>query len=209
MNMIIRIVLLFAFLAGAPAMAQTKLTGDGLADLRSAIADLRAQVQSLKSVQTTGSVTADLVKRLTPPTAPSTPAEIDATKCDFTIFSKLTFENVAQLLSKCAQMVNENVAAPLVNDAQHALDSATAFNNVAGDGAAIACLKPAVALLKAAEGFPAVKDAAGNVTTPAQAMGIFLIGQKLREFVEAGGPSNCKTVIAATVNGLAVSALTP
>ena len=38
MNMIIRIVLLFAFLAGTPAMAQTKLTGNIVKDIQSATA---------------------------------------------------------------------------------------------------------------------------------------------------------------------------
>ena len=145
----------------------------------------------------------NLLKKFSVAPPPSTPQEIQDTTCDFSIFSKLTFDNAIPLLEKCAQKVDANLAAPLVTDASKALESAKA----AGDGTAVACLTPALALLQAAEGTPAVKDASGVVTTPAVAPGLFLIGQKLREFVTAGGPSNCKTAVQATINGLLAAGL--
>lgn len=159
---------------------------------------------------------ANLLKRITIAPAPTTPDEIQGTTCDFSIFSKLTVDNAVPLLEKCAQSVDANVTAPLVNDTEKALDSAKAYGcgdpaaaTCPGNGMAVACLTPALALLKAAEGTPPVKDANGVVTTPGIAPGVITIGEKLDEFVQAGGPSNCKAVIQRVVNGLAATALTP
>jgi hypothetical protein len=178
--------------APPPAASQPAITGNALSDLTT------------------------IISKLKPPPTPTTPDEIQSTTCDFTIFAKLTFANVVPLLQKCAQMVDQNVAAPLVHDTELALASAKAYGcgdspaaGCPGDGIAIACLTPALSLLKAAEGTPAVKDVSGVVTTPAVAAGVVLIGQKLGEFVEAGGPSNCKTAVQRTINGLAAAALSP
>jgi hypothetical protein len=119
------------------------------------------------------------------------------------------------LLQKCAQAVDQNTVAPLVADTEKALASAKAYGcgdtpaaNCPGNGMAIACLTPALSLLKAAEGTAAVKDADGKVTTSAVAAGVVTLGEKLDEFEQAGGPSNCKAVVQRTVNGL-VAAVTP
>ena len=157
-----------------------------------------------------------MLKRFTITPAPTTSDEIQKTPCDFTIFSKLTVDNVIQLLEKCAQAVDQNITAPLIADTQAALDNAKAFGcgkspaaDCPGNGMAIACLVPALALLKAAAGTPPVKDANGVTTTPGMAAGVVTIGERLDEFVQAGGPSNCKAVIRRTAAGLASAALTP
>jgi hypothetical protein len=97
---------------------------------------------------------------------------------------------------------------PFVTDIKAALDSATA----AKDGTAIACLTPALAIATAAVGTPAVPAVVTNgvVTTPevpAVYPGPILIFQKYREFVTAGGPSNCKTAVQSTINGTMAGAL--
>jgi hypothetical protein len=200
-------------LASAPAMAQT--TRAPRVAPTTAVAAPSPQLAPL-----TGNAAQDLtnlLKRFTIAPAPTTPDEIQTTACDFTIFSKLTVDNVIPLLEKCAQSVDQNVTAPLIADTQAALDSAKAFNcgspapaACVGNGMAIACLVPALSLLKAAAGTPPVTDpATGKVTTPGIAGGVVLIGEKLDEFVQAGGPSNCKAVVQRTVNGLAAAALTP
>jgi hypothetical protein len=159
---------------------------------------------------------ANLLGRFTIAPAPKTPDEIQSTPCDFTIFSKLTVDNAVSLLEKCAQSVDQNVVAPLVTDTQTALTNAQAYGcgsppatGCPGNGMAIACLVPALALLKAAQGTPPVKAADGTVTTPGIAAGVVTLGERLDEFVQAGGPSNCKTVVQRTAAGLAAAAITP
>jgi hypothetical protein len=146
---------------------------------------------------------ANVFKKFTVAPPPTTPQEIQDTACDFGLFSKLTFENAVPLLEKCAQMIDATTVTPLVSDTQKALDSAIASKN----GTNIACLTPALALLQAAQGTPAVKDDTGKVITPAIAAGPILIGEKLSEFVAAGGPSNCKTAVQTTINGLLAAGL--
>ena len=173
----------------------------------------------LQALPLTGNGSQDLanvLKRFTIAPAPTTPDEIQNTTCDFAIFSKLTVDNAIQLLEKCAQAVGENVTAPLIADTQTALASARAYGcganapaSCPGNGMAIACLVPALSLLQAAAGTAPVKDANGVVTTPGIAAGVITIGEKLDEFVQSGGPSNCKAVVHRTVNGLAASALAP
>jgi hypothetical protein len=202
-----------AFLAGDPAMAQSAVK-------RVPATSANAVAASGQLLPLTGNGAADLanlLKRFTIAPAPTTSDEIQTTPCDFTIFSKLTVDNVIPLLEKCAQSVDQNVTAPLIADTQAALASAQAFGcgtpapaACVGNGMAIACLVPALSLLKAAAGTPAVTDpATGKVTTPGVAAGVVTIGEKLDEFVQAGGPSNCKAVVQRTVNGLAAAALTP
>lgn len=193
-----------AFLAGGEAQAQAPrrvapaeqaITGNALADFN------------------------NMVKRITIAPAPSTPADIQNTTCDFSIFSKLTIENAVALLGKCTQAAESGAVAPLVNDTQTALNNALSFGcptplpantTCPGNGMAISCLRPALALLQAAQGTPAVTDpTTGKVTTAAIPVGVVTLGERLDEFVQAGGPSNCKTVIQRTVNGLAAAAITP
>jgi hypothetical protein len=159
---------------------------------------------------------ANLLKRFVIAPAPTTPDEIQSTACDFTIFSKLTVDNVVPLLEKCAQSVDQKTVAPLVADTQKALDSAKAYGcgdppatGCPGNGMSIACLTPALSLLKAAQGTPPVKNADGTVMTAGVAARVVTLGEKLDEFVQAGGPSNCKAVAQRTVNGLAAAAITP
>jgi hypothetical protein len=146
---------------------------------------------------------ANVFKKFTVAPPPTTPQEIQDTACDFSLFSKLMFENAVPLLEKCAQMIDATSVTPLVSDTQKALDSAIAAKN----GTNIACLTPALALLQAAQGTPAVKDDTGKVITSAIAAGPVLIGEKLSEFVAAGGPSNCKTAVQTTINGLLAAGL--
>jgi hypothetical protein len=162
---------------------------------------------------------ANFFKRFTIAPAPATVDEIQNTKCDFTIFSKLTIDNAVPLLEKCAQSTEQGAVAPLVSDTQTALNNARSFGcptplpantTCPGNGMAIACLVPALALLQAAQGTPSVKDpTTGKVTQDAVAAGVVTLGERLDEFVQAGGPSNCKTVIQRTVNGLAAAAVVP
>jgi hypothetical protein len=150
----------------------------------------------------TGRPVADLKNAIDNLTAPTTPDEIAKTACDISMFSKLTFENAVPLIQKCVATEVAGQIAPLVPDTQAALDSAKASK----DGTAIACLEPGLALLTAAAGTPATKATDGTIT-PAIPPGPILIFQKLREFVTAGGPSNCKTAVQSTINGLMSSAL--
>jgi hypothetical protein len=128
--------------------------------------------------------------------------------CDITLFTNLTVANVITEIQNCVGSVVSAGATPFVTDIKAALDSATA----AKDGTAIACLTPALAIATAAVGTPAVPAVVTNgvVTTPelpAVYPGPILIFQKYREFVTAGGPSNCKTAVQSTVNGTMAGAL--
>jgi hypothetical protein len=130
-----------------------------------------------------------------------TPAKPGA--CDITLFANLSFASVVQDIQNCVGSVVSAGATPFVNDLSAALDSA----NTAKDGIAMACLTPALAIARAAQGTAAVTAADGTVTTPATYPGPILIFQKYREFVNAGGPSNCKTAVQSTINGTVASAL--
>jgi len=200
----VKAMIILAVLLGASALPQPTYAEVNLPKPRPALAT------SQPPIITGNGVAADLVNilnRFKVAPAPTTADEIQNTTCDFSIFAKLTLENAVPLLQKCTQMVDQGVVAPLVADMQKALDSAKAFNNGAGDGTAISCLTPALALLVAAQGTAPVKDANGVVTTPGTPPGVFTIGQKLREFVELGGPSNCKTTMQSTLNGLLAAGL--
>jgi hypothetical protein len=119
--------------------------------------------------------------------------------CDVTLFANLTVANVVTDIQNCIGSVVAGGAAPFVADIKVALQSA----NDAKDGTAVACLGPALAIATAAMGTPAGADC----RTPAVYPGPILIFQKYREFVTAGGPSNCKTAVQSTINGTVASAL--
>jgi hypothetical protein len=121
--------------------------------------------------------------------------------CDFNTFTIITPQNVVATLQACGQK--------LLTDTQAALTSA----NKANDTIATACLTPSVALIQAAVGTPAVPAQPATASAPAVAAqpatlpGPVLVFQKFREFVDAGGITNCKawvtnTVSAATTSGL-------
>ena len=119
--------------------------------------------------------------------------------CDVTLFANLTVANVVTDIQNCIGSVVAGGAAPFVADIKAALQSATD----AKDGTAMACLGPALAIATAAMGTPASADG----STPAVYPGPILIFQKYREFVTAGGPSNCKTAVQSTINGTVASVL--
>ena len=119
--------------------------------------------------------------------------------CDISLFANLTVANVVTDIQNCIGSVVAGGAAPFVADIKAALQSATD----AKDGTAMACLGPALAIATAAMGTPASADG----STPAVYPGPILIFQKYREFVTAGGPSNCKTAVQSTINGTMASAL--
>lgn len=152
----------------------------------------------VKLVRPTGNIARDIAAATGGPTAStSTPSKPGA--CDITLFSNLSFASVVNDITNCVGSVVSAGATPFVADLGAALDSA----NTAKDGIAIACLTPALAIAKAAQGTPASADG----STPAIYPGPILIFQKYREFVNAGGPSNCKTAVQSTINGTVASAL--
>lgn len=119
--------------------------------------------------------------------------------CDFNIFAALNPQNVVTDVQNCVSDVNKL----FLPDVQAALDSATAYS----DKPAIDCLTPALAIVKAAVGTPAVIAPDGTITTPAVQAGIILIFQKFREFTLANGPSACKNWVQSTINGTVSNAL--
>lgn len=113
--------------------------------------------------------------------------------CDFNIFAALNPQNVVTDIQNCVSDANK----PFLPDVQAALDSATAYK----DKPAIDCLTPALAIVQAAVGTPAVVAADGTITTPAKMAGIILLFQKFREFTLANGPAACKNWVQSTING--------
>ncbi len=178
--LIVGVALAFA----APAMAAQKrptFTGNPLVDIRNI-----------------GTAAGQAAQATTPGGTPT---------CGFGTFTALTPDNLVSLLQACASK--------MLAGSQGALASAGKAN----DNIATACLTPAVALLQAAIGTPAVAavDAvpatattSAAPATPAVAAQLpdpILMFQKFREFVNAGGITNCKawinnTVTAATASGL-------
>jgi hypothetical protein len=137
------------------------------------------------------------IKSATGQATSSTPSKPGA--CDITLFANLTIANVVTDIQNCIDSVIAGGAAPFVADIKAALQSATD----AKDGTAMACLGPALAIATAAMGTPASADG----STPAVYPGPILIFQKYREFLTAGGPSNCKTAVQSTINGTMASGL--
>jgi hypothetical protein len=132
-----------------------------------------------------------------------------STGCDFNIFSALVPSNVVAQIQNCVSDVNKQ----FLPDVQAAFDSATAAKDQPG----MACLGPALNIVKAAIGVPAVAavEAQPNATPPVAAVaavpgtqpGVILIFQKFREFVLAGGPAACKTWATSTVSGATAGTL--
>lgn len=166
-----------------------------------AVLMLTGGAQAQVKLKTPAQIAADIKHAVDPSSPASTPSKPGA--CDITLFTNLNIANVVTDIQNCIGSVVAGGAAPFVTDIQAALDSATA----AKDGTAISCLTPALAIATAAMGKPAVTAADGTVTTPAVYPGPILIFQKYREFVTAGGPSNCKTAVQSTINGTMASAL--
>jgi hypothetical protein len=153
--------------------------------------DASAQVK-LKTPQ-------QIVNDIKSATGQSTSTSAKPGACDITLFTNLNVTNVVTDIQNCIGSVVAGGAAPFVADIKAALQSATD----AKDGTAMACLGPALAIATAAMGTPASADG----STPAVYPGPILIFQKYREFVTAGGPSNCKTAVQSTINGTVASAL--
>jgi hypothetical protein len=175
------VVILVALVVTTPALAAQKrpaLTGDPVKDIKNAIE--RTDAGDL--VQQGG---AGLQAGVGGPFT-----------CDVSLFTKLTFANVVQNVQSCVGDVVADTAKPFADDLKGALDSATA----AKDNVAIGCYTPALALVQAAQGTPAVKDATGAVTASAKPPGVITIFQKFREFVNAGGILNCKTTVNTTTS---------
>jgi hypothetical protein len=174
-----------AALASSPAFAESRkpiLTGNPINDIESVV-------------------------KQQPQAAPSAFKSDGTPTCDFNTYIVLTPQNVVQLLQACGEK--------LLSDSQAALASATKSN----DNIATACLTPGAALVQAAIGtpaVPAVEAVPATATSPAIAAapavpailpGPILIFQKFREFINAGGITNCKawvnnTITAATASGL-------
>ena len=119
--------------------------------------------------------------------------------CDFNVFAALDPKNVVTTIQNCVSDANKL----FLPDVQAALDSATAYKDTPG----IDCLTPALAIVKAAVGTPAVTAPDGSITTPAVQAGVILIFQKFREFTLANGPSACKNWVQSTINGAVAGAL--
>lgn len=189
-----RLILVLALLMPGAAMAQNAVLTKIQQDIAAAKATLANLNQQIATAGKSG--------------APSTPSKPGA--CDITLFTNLTIASAVTDIQNCIGSVVAGGAAPFVTDITAALASATA----AKDGTAISCLTPALAIAQAAQGtpeVPAVMSTDGSTVVtpekPAVYPGPILIFQKYREFVTAGGPSNCKTAVQSTINGTMASAL--
>jgi hypothetical protein len=157
-----------------------------------------AQAQSRRGLAFTGDLQRDIKTDLNN-SGIKVPTVKPGQACDFNIFAALKPENVVTTIQNCVS----DASKPFEPDVQAALDSATKAN----DKPAIDCLTPALAIVQAAVGTPAVKAADGTITTPAVMPGIILIFQKFREFTLANGPSACKNWVQSTINGTLSNAL--
>lgn len=185
--------------AGTTAMAKQPIVKVVGALLFALAVGLLAPREASAQAKLTGNIVRDIANANRP--AASTITNQGA--CDISLFTTLTVQNVVESIKNCVGSVVAGGAKPFVDDITDALASAKTAN----DGTAVACLTPALAIATAAQGTPAVVAADGTVTTPAKYPGPILIFQKYREFVNAGGPSNCKTAVQSTINGTVASAL--
>lgn len=167
-----------------------------LAVASAAFMPMQAHAQTRKPA-VTGNFPADIKTDIqnAQTTAAAINAGTAAPTCDFNVFVTLTPQNVVGTLQACGQI--------LLTDSNAALASA----GKASDSIATACLTPGTALVQAAVGTPEVPATATAPATSAVLPGPILIFQKFREFVDAGGITNCKawvnnTVSAATASGL-------
>lgn len=104
--------------------------------------------------------------------------------CGFQLFQELTISNVVNNLKTCGIKLHDGT--------KSALDSAKTAN----DGVAVACLTPALGMLDTVVAAPAD-----------QLPEVVLTFQKFREFVMAGGISNCKNWVNSTAALVTGSAL--
>jgi hypothetical protein len=129
------------------------------------------------------------------------------TKCDFSLFAALQADSVVERIQQCVS----DVANKFVPDVAAALASAQMYNggttDKPGDKPAVDCLMPALAIVQAAVGKPAVPEVPATATVPAvpaqpaQLPGPIVIFQKFREFQLSGGPAACKTWVNNTLTG--------
>jgi hypothetical protein len=152
----------------------------------------------LRAPAVTGNIGADLKADLAN-AGIKTPTVAPGAACDFNIFAALQPTNVVTTIQNCVS----DASKPFLPDVQAALDSATTYKDKPG----IDCLTPALAIVQAAVGKPAVTVPDGSVTTPGQVPGVILIFQKFREFTLANGPAACKNWVQSTVNGTVSNAL--
>lgn len=200
------------FLPSGSAMAQNLFTGNVKKDFARIDRQTKAAVEQTKAAVTDQNDTTAL-------------------PCDFTMLTKLTPFNLMPTMKACAQDVNNQ----LVSDTQRALDSAKAYGGAptststtsagtgattgGGDGDAVNCLTPALAIFKAAKIIPgvpeqpAVLNADGSVKTPEvpavpeKDPGPILLYQKYREFTLAGGLTACQTWFNGPINATAAAGL--
>jgi hypothetical protein len=176
----IALAILCLALASWPAHAQTATKKAPLIELNgpcNPLGDTRPQCQAQGSPPPIGQQSST-----------TTPAAGD---CTFGTFVLVTVQNLKQTIQNCGET--------FLNDTQAALDSATAAKDVP----AINCLTPAVAFIKAGIGTPASPgDPTASPPMPATAAklgGPVLLFQKFREFVLAGGITNCQGAFNSTV----------
>ena len=184
-----------AFLAGiglaSPAAAQLKTPGQIQRDIDAAVKKATAGVQ-----QQVASVT-------------TKPDPSTALPCDFKMLTKLTADNLVPTMKACAQDVNNQ----LVSDTSRALASAQAYGcngsttGCSGDGDAINCLQPALAIFKAGAIIPAVPATATTPAVPEQDPGPILLYQKYREFTLAGALTSCQAWFNGPINATAAAGI--
>lgn len=131
------------------------------------------------------------------------------TTCDFNTLANLTATSVVEQIDQCVQSNVSGIANLFLPDVEAALGAAGVY----GDQPGIACLKPALAIVQAAVGTPAVPAVAeipATSTTPAVPAvaaiaavlpGPILIFQMFRQFELSGGPAACKTWVNSTISG--------
>lgn len=169
------------FLAGIPAMAQP-------------LPKLKTPGQIVRDIEGVGQQAKAVVTGQPAPT-PNT-----ALPCTFQMLIKLTPENLLPTINSC-------IAGKLVSDTQRALQSAQSYGSSGkGDGDAVNCLTPALAIFQAGvevPAIPAVMAADGTVTTPAvpaQDPGPILLYQKYREFTLSGALTSCQSWFNGPIN---------
>jgi hypothetical protein len=152
---------------------------------------------------------------LIPGTATGVVKNSDGTvTCNFNIFANLNPSNLLATVQACVSDVNSTFEP----DVAAALASAQAYNGT-GDQTAIQCLQPALAIVQAGVGkpavaaVPAVPEQPATATSPAVPAvpavaavaavkpGAITLFQKLREFTLSGGPTACENWVQGTING--------
>jgi hypothetical protein len=206
--------------ANLPSIKPVILLAVLLGSLFAFAGDAKAQAQKFRSPQqvfddlkSAGDQTRAVITGKQDPTA--------AVACNSKMFVHLTPDNLEQTFKNCIAQANGQ----LIDDVQNALASAKSYQTT-GDKDGIACLEPALNIVKAAAFTPAVaaKDAVPATATtpeipavaavPAKEPGLVTLFQKYREFTLAGGLTACQNwingptqlTIAAGANAIATGA---